>query len=54
MAPSATHMSPVQPFLDSGRSMVTVTTCPSRSTTTLGCGDASVTDVITQICRALT
>ena len=39
-------MSPVQPFFDSGRSMVTVTTWPSRVTTTFGCGDATVTDAI--------
>ncbi|WP_160144281.1 MULTISPECIES: hypothetical protein [unclassified Parafrankia] len=36
MRPSATHMSPVQAFLDSGRSIVTVTTNPSRSARTFG------------------
>ena len=45
VAPSATHMSPVQAFFDCGESSVTVVTSPSASTRMFGWYDrGGVTD----------
>src|SRR5262245_26758197 len=37
ISPSVTHMSPVHAFFASGRSIVTVVTCSSRSTAMCSC-----------------